>query len=195
MNPIWLILSVMNPEFRIEFDEPTVACIESNAFISGLIILMLSASSNASKIICINSDLILSTFISKYDNRSQIALYTFPSIFGDFSTIVPTIYYGTVLRFRLLRLYTEVGKYLLEIYLSFANLINIFKQLFILVIRYINRLRYKRLIFNTSCAFDATIHAVTSIFHRTYVCNKYFAIFTRIFELLPQFPIIITYKL
>lgn len=93
----------MNPEFRIEFDEPTVACIESNAFISGLIILMLSASSNASKIICINSDLILSTFISKYDNRSQIVLYTFPSIFGDFSTIVPTIYYRTVLRFRLLR--------------------------------------------------------------------------------------------
>lgn len=84
MNPIWLILSVMNPEFRIEFDEPTVACIESNALISALIILMLSASSNASKIICINSDLILSTFISKYENRSQIVLYTFRQSFRRF---------------------------------------------------------------------------------------------------------------
>ena len=131
----------MNPEFRIEFDEPTVACIESNALISALIILMLSASSNASKIICINSDLILSTFISKYENRSQIVLYTFSSIFGDSSTIIPTIYYQTVLRFGLLKLYTEVAKYLLEIYLRFANLIKVLEQSFILVIRYINRLQ------------------------------------------------------
>lgn len=182
MNPIWLILSVMNPEFRIEFDEPTVACIESNAFISGLIILMLSASSNASKIICINSDLILSTFILKYDNRSQIVLYTFPSIFGDFSTIIPTIqFYDSAFWDCIQKLQNIYWKY------TFANLINIFKQLFILVIRYINRLRYKRLIFNTSCAFDAIIHAVTSIFHWTYVCNKYFATFIRIFELLANF--------